>query len=81
MANHTHTFVETYKGLVGFGFDRETNENTVMVYLQKFSDDTLMKHIIKKMSNNELEEIFTVISKVLKHRLTEAEYHDLFLKD
>lgn len=80
MPIHSHRFVETYDGLVGFGFDRETNENTVMVYLQKFSDDTLMKHIMKRMSDSELEEIFTLISKLLKTRLTEIEYHELFLK-
>ena len=42
MAQHTHHFVEEYDGLVGFGMDREGDENTVAYYLQKFSDDTLM---------------------------------------
>ena len=41
MNKHNHDFVETYKGLVGFGYDRETDENTVEYYLQKFSDDQL----------------------------------------
>ena len=42
MPLHTHNFVETYEGLVGYGFDRETDENTVKYYLQKFSDDGFM---------------------------------------
>jgi hypothetical protein len=46
MATHSHNFVETYDGLVGFGADRNTDENTVIYYLQKFSDDRLMKTII-----------------------------------
>ena len=42
MAKHTHEFVETYDGLVGFGMDRETDGYTLTYYLQKFSDDDLM---------------------------------------
>ena len=49
MSIHSHKFVETYEGLVGFGADRETDENTVVYYLQKFSDDRLMKTIIKRL--------------------------------
>jgi hypothetical protein len=54
MSIHSHKFVETYEGLVGFGADRETDENTVVYYLQKFSDDRLMKTIIKRLSDEEL---------------------------
>jgi len=81
MKPHTHDFVENYKGLLGFGMDRETDENTIICYLQKFSDDTLMKHIIKLMSDEELNEIFEIISRMLKKHLSEPEYHRLFLKD
>lgn len=80
-ALHSHQFVETYTGLVGFGLDRETDENTVIYYLQKFSDDTLMQHLIPKMTNAELEEIFETVNRLLKTHLSENEYHTLFLKD
>ncbi len=78
---HSHRFVETYTGLVGFGLDRETDENTVIYYLQKFSDDALMQHLVRKMTNEELEEIFEVVNRILKAHLSEDEYHSLFLKD
>ena len=81
MPQHTHQFVEDYTGMVGFGFNREIDENTVMVYLQKFSDDTLLGKLIKKLSAEELDEIFSLISRLLNKHLTEAEYHRLFLKD
>lgn len=81
MADHTHEFIETYDGLVGFGLDRETDENTIVYYLQKFSDDTLMTHLVKQMTDEELNEIFTLISRLMKAHLTEPEYHRLFLKD
>ncbi len=81
MAKHSHNHVETYDGLIGFGLDRETDENTVIYYLQKFSDDELMRTIIKKLSADELEEIFSMLTRLLKNRLTHREYHTLFLKD
>jgi len=81
MNKHNHDFVETYKGLVGFGYDRETDENTVEYYLQKFSDDSLMEIVKKKFSDDELSEIFFLISKLLQNHLSEQEYHKFFLKD
>jgi hypothetical protein len=81
MTIHSHKFVETYTGLVGFGADRNTDENTVIYYLQKFSDDRLMKTIIKRMPDEELSEIFSLITRLLKNHLTSSEYHNIFLKE
>mgnify|MGYP006289328297 CR=1 FL=1 len=81
MTRHSHHFVETYDGLVGFGLNRETDENTIIYYLQKFSDDELMRQIVPKMKDAELSEIFELISRLLKRHLSEADYHRLFLKD
>jgi hypothetical protein len=81
MSIHSHNFVETYEGLVGFGADRETDENTVLYYLQKFSDDRLMKTIINRLSDEELAEIFSLITRLLKAHLASSEYHVLFLKE
>ncbi len=78
---HTHHFVENYNGLIGFGLDRELDENTVICYLQKFSDDELMSRVIKRLSDEELSDIFDLISRLLKKHLSKAEYHGLFLKD
>jgi hypothetical protein len=81
MTIHSHNFVETYDGLVGFGSDRETDENTVVYFLQKFSDDRLMKTIIKRLSDEELAEIFGLITRLLKQHLVDSEYHRIFLKE
>ncbi|MGD2096305.1 MAG: cytoplasmic protein [Desulfobacterales bacterium] len=81
MKRHSHNFVETYDGLVGFGADRQTDEHTVAYYLQKFSDDLLMKTLLKRLSNDELSEIFNLITRLLKEHLGDTEYHDLFLKE
>jgi len=81
MAKHSHRFVETYDGFVGYGLDRQSDEHTVQLYLQKFSDDTLMNTILKRMTDDDLVEVFEVMGKMLKKHLSEPEYHRLFLKD
>jgi hypothetical protein len=81
MAKHSHRFVETFDGILGYGLDRQSDEDTVQVYLQKFSDDGLMQAILKRMTDDDLTEVFETTSKMLKRYLTEPEYHQLFLKD
>ena len=51
------------------------------LYLQKFLDDHLMKTMLKRMSGDDLTEIFEIAGKMLKKYLTEPGYHQLFLKE
>ena len=81
MAKHSHTFVETYDGLVGFGLNRETDENTIIYYLQKFSDDELMAVMKSRLKDADLAALFNILSELLRKNLDEEEYHRLFLKE
>lgn len=81
MKKHSHRFVETFDGFLGYGLDRESDENIVQLYLQKFSDDQLMGIILKRMTDDDLTEVFEFTSKMVKKYLTEHEYHQLFLKE
>jgi hypothetical protein len=81
MNKHRHQFVEEYDGLVGFGFDRKTDEATLTWYLQKFSDDSHMALIRERMSDEELADLFNSLSALLHKHLKEGEYHEFFLKD
>ena len=81
MAQHTHTFVEDYTGMVGFGLNREFDENTVMVYLQKFSDYELMALMRPRISDADLKEVFDLVGRLLKAYLSDEEYHKYFLRD
>ena len=78
---HTHHFVDRYQGLVGFGLDRDTDEKSLMVYLQKFSDDDLLNTLIPRLKDDEIKEISEFISRLLKIHLKNEEYHRLFLKE
>jgi hypothetical protein len=81
MQKHSHKFVEEYDGLVGFGLSREVNEHTLTYYLQKFSDDQLMALIRGRISDEDMEEVFNLIGRLLKEYLNDEEYHTYFLKD
>ena len=80
MPRHSHRFVEEYTGLVGFGLDRETDEASLIVYLQKFSDDELMTALRPRLKDHEITELFQHISRLLRGHLKDEEYHRLFLK-
>jgi hypothetical protein len=81
MSKHSHKFVEEYDGLVGFGFSREVDEHTLTYYLQKFSDDQLMALIRGRISDEDMEELFNLMGRLLKEYLNDEEYHRYFLKD
>ncbi len=81
MKHHKHEFVEKYQGLKGVGMDRETDQNTLIYLLQKFSDDNVMAVLSKRLTDQELNEIVDLIYRLLKKHLSEEEYHDLFLKE
>lgn len=81
MKKDSHNFIHEYKGLGAFGMNRKTDEETIMFYLQKFSDDTFMKHFIPRLDDQELENIYNLISLLLKKHFSEDEYHRIFLKD
>lgn len=81
MPIHSHTFVEDYDGMVAYGFNRETDEKTVIYYLQKFSDDALLEALVPRMADGELGQVFDLLSDLLRTHLSEPEYHRLFLKE
>lgn len=81
MKKDTHEFIQEYKGLGAFGMDRNTDEETIMFYLQKFSEDRFMKTFLPRLSDPELEGIYLFVNNHLKKHLSEDEYHSLFLKD
>ena len=81
MPKHSHNFVESYDGMVAFGFSREVDEKSLMVYLQKISDDELVKRLVPRMSDGEINQCFEMLSDFMRKHLNDAEYHKLFLKD
>lgn len=81
MAIHSHQFVENYDGLMAFGLDRDTDEKTLICYLQKFSDDHLLKTLLPRLDQDTLDMVYTTINSILHKHLKHEEYHRLFLKE
>jgi hypothetical protein len=81
MANHSHRFIEEFEGFIGFGLNRESDRDTVIYYLQKFSDDRLMALLRNRLSDEDRQAIFDLLSGLLRKHLSEPEYHRYFLKD
>lgn len=78
---HHHTFVDSYDGLVAFGFSRDVDEKSLMYYLQKFSDDDLLGALIPRLSDTEIDHLFDLVSSLMKRHFNDEEYHKYFLKD
>jgi hypothetical protein len=78
---HSHDFVETWTGLLAEGFDKETDLATLQVYLQKFSDDEVMKRLLPRLSQDEINELFRILGTTLRTHLSREEYHQFFLKE
>jgi hypothetical protein len=66
---------------MAFGYSREEDERSLIVFLQKFSDDDLMKLLSSRLSDSEMEELVDRLTGLMKRHLSEAEYHRYFLKD
>jgi hypothetical protein len=81
MSKHHHSFVEDYEDMVAFGFSREVDEKSLMYYLQKFSDDDLLKTLVPRLSDEEINRLFEQMSHLMRKYLNDDEYHEFFLKD
>ena len=81
MSEHSHRFIEEFDGFIGFGLNRKSDQDTVIYYLQKFSDDRLMEILKDRMSDEDRQAIFDLLSGLLRKHLSEPEYHRYFLKN
>jgi hypothetical protein len=81
MVRHAHSFVEKYTGMLCFGASRQQDVDTLICCLQKFSDDQVMEALVPRLSEDDRERIFNMLTEILKEYFSEDEYHRLFLKD
>ncbi len=79
MEKYSHQFAETYQGPVAFGLSREIDEASLVVYLQKFSDDRLLEVLRGRLSDEEIQRTVDWIMGLLRKHLNGEEYHRLFL--
>ncbi len=64
-----------------FGLDRATDERSLQLFLQLFSQETLLQTLIPRMTDQEITLLVDQLTAVLRAHLKEKEYHELFLND
>jgi hypothetical protein len=67
--------------MMAFGYSREEDERSFIVFMQKFSEDELMKFLSGRLTDSEIEELVDHLTGLMKRHLSEEEYHRYFLKD
>jgi len=67
--------------MMAFGYSREEDERSLIAFLQKFSDDHLMRLLCSRLGDSEIEKVVDCLTGLMKTHLTEVEYHRYFLKD
>ena len=77
---HRHEFVETWEGMIAFGYSREDNERSLIAFLQKFSDDDLMQLLAPRLADQEIDSLVNLLTGLLKNHLSHGEYHRYFLR-
>ena len=77
---YRHEFVENFEGMIAFGYSRADDEKSLIAFLQKFSDDDLMRLLTPRLSDEEIDKLVNLLMGLLKKHLSDGEYHRYFLK-
>jgi hypothetical protein len=64
-----------------FGLNRQTDEQSLLEFLQHFCDERLSRVLIPRMSEEEIHQIVDLLSAIMKNHLNGDEYHRLFLHE
>ncbi|HYR03095.1 MAG TPA: cytoplasmic protein [Syntrophobacteria bacterium] len=72
--------MENFEGMIAFGYSRADDEKSLIAFLQKFSDDDLMRLLTPRLSDEEIDKLVNLLMGLLKKHLSDGEYHRYFLK-
>jgi TorA maturation chaperone TorD len=64
-----------------FGLNRQTDEQSLAIFLRLFNQEQLLETLIPRLSDGEIMELVDQLSGLLRSHLREKEYHELFLGD
>ena len=62
-----------------FGMDRQTDEESLALFIRHFASPAVLETLIPRLSNEEITEILDFLSKIMGNHFKESEYHSLFL--
>ncbi|MBU0482110.1 MAG: hypothetical protein KKG47_13520 [Proteobacteria bacterium] len=66
---------------IAFGFNRETDEASLQMFITRFADRELLTVLLPRLNDTDIIDIVDLLSGQMKKHLSEKEYHRLFLAD
>lgn len=66
---------------ISFGWDRQSDEQSLKKFLRQFSSDQLLDTLIPRLAEAEITLVVDTLAKLMRGHLTEQEYHRLFLTE
>lgn len=64
-----------------FGLNRATDEQSLRIFLEKCTEDSVLDVIVPRLSDKDLSDIVSFFTGVLRRHLSKKEYHRLFLEE
>jgi hypothetical protein len=68
-------------GTICFGLNRETDEQSLAAFLQRFAEPDFLQTLIPRLEEEEITSLLDFLSRLMHKHCSEKEYHRLFLKD
>ena len=66
-------------GKIAFGFDRKTDERSLTIFIDRFSNHAILETLIPRMDDDDINALVDICSGLMKKYLSEKEYHSLFI--
>lgn len=64
-----------------FGFDRETDEQSLQLFLERFADKKVLGVLLPRLQDDDILGTVDFLTGIMQKHLSEKEYHRLFLAE
>ena len=64
-----------------FGFDRDTDERSLKLFLRRFTDRQVMDVLVPRLQESDIPAMVDFLTALMRKHLSEEEYHRLFLAE
>jgi len=64
-----------------FGFDRATDEQSLRLFLQCFTNKDLLQALLPRLEEDDIFATVDFLTGIMRKHLSEKEYHSLFLAE
>ncbi len=79
MASRTHSQAAQPASAICFGLNRQLDEQSLAIFLQRATSDALLETLIPRLDDAEVAELLDLLTRLMGKYLAEGEYHRLFL--